>query len=287
MSNFAKNNTVQAKKINIYIIISLITIACLSCYQKQVCVVAEPFYGDRSFDIEEVSSFYTEYKNSSKERIHNIKIASSKLDGVFLESGEEFSFNKTVGERSAKNGYLDANIIVDKKFISGVGGGVCQVSTTLYNAVILAGLKVTEYHPHTLKVNYVYPSFDAMVSYGYADFRFINTTLHPIYLSVKCDDVRLRITIYGQNDGYTYKREYSVLDKISPPSPIVIEDLDGIYGVTGDDYIFITYPKDGLLSEGYLLKYKGDKLISKKLIRKDKYLPVTGEIVIAPKLDEN
>ncbi len=98
-------------------------------------------------------SFTTYYSSSTENRKHNIKLASSKINGIVLSVGEEFSFNKIVGVRSEENGFLPAKIIYNGDFIEGVGGGVCQVSTTLYNASLLNGLKITEHHPHSLSVS--------------------------------------------------------------------------------------------------------------------------------------
>ena len=86
-----------------------------------------------------------------------------------IEPGQIFSFNEAIGRRSLEAGYKEANIIKDGEFVKGVGGGVCQVSSTLYNAVLLSGLKVVESHPHSLKVGYVKEGFDAMVNFYSAD----------------------------------------------------------------------------------------------------------------------
>lgn len=96
--------------------------------------------------------------------MHNIALAAEKINGCILADGEEFSFNGRVGARTESNGFLSAPIILEGDFVEGVGGGVCQASTTVYNAALLAGMEITEQHPHSLRVGYVEPSFDAMVS---------------------------------------------------------------------------------------------------------------------------
>jgi hypothetical protein len=245
-------------------------------------VYAEPFYGDRSFEPKLISTFCTEYKTSPIERAHNIELASKKLDGVFIEVGGEFSFNKTVGERSEKNGFLSSNVIIDKKFTQGVGGGVCQVSTTLYNVVLLAGLKVTECHPHSLSVAYVYPSFDAMVSYNYADLRFINITKHPIYIKTFCKDKTLTISIYGAKQRYTYVRKYEITDVLPIDKQEIIVDELNEYNLSTDEVKYLSYGKDGFKSKGYLLVYDGKKLVDKKLIRTDSYASMP-KVIVVPK----
>ena len=149
---------------------------------------AMPFYGLSPKDVTLRSSFYTSFPASSPERKYNIKLASSAIDKTLVDVGAEFSFNQTVGFRTIENGYKIARIIMNGKFEKGVGGGVCQVSSTLYNAILLSGLKITEYHPHSLPVSYVAPSFDAMVNSGSADLRFINNTNNPIIIRSYADD---------------------------------------------------------------------------------------------------
>ena len=115
-----------------------------------------------------------------------------------MDINGEFSFNYTIGERTERRGYKKAKIIVGGEFVDGVGGGVCQVSTTLYNAVLLAGLKVVECHPHSLPVSYVEPSFDAMVNSGWADLKFINDTHNPVIIRARADGAKLTIQIFGE-----------------------------------------------------------------------------------------
>ena len=123
------------------------------------------------------SEFTTYYPYSTPDRKLNIKLCASKINGTTLKSGEEFSFNNKVGKRTEENGFKLAKIIFNGSFIDGIGGGVCQVSTTLYNCALLSGLKITEHHSHSLAVSYIEPSFDAMVSGDYADLNFVKTCL--------------------------------------------------------------------------------------------------------------
>ena len=105
---------------------------------------AFPFYDLCPQNLVLRSEFCTYFTNSSKERKNNIKRAVLSIDKTFVDVNGEFSFNKTVGPRTEKRGYENSKIIVNGQFVDGVGGGVCQVSTTLYNALILSGLKITE-----------------------------------------------------------------------------------------------------------------------------------------------
>ena len=236
---------------------------------------AMPFYNLQPKEIVLRSSFFTSYYSSSPERKHNIILASKAINNYLLDVGQEFSFNRTVGERSEKRGYKQAKIIVGGEFVDGIGGGVCQVSTTLYNAVLLAGLEITEYHPHSLSVNYVAPSFDAMVNSGWADLRFVNNTLNPIYIKSTADENRIKVEIYGEKTNQKLIRKSVITEEIFPEEPIVKIDKDGLYPelAVGEQKI-VRYAKNGLRSEGYLIKMVDGRIVSTITIRKDKYSPV-------------
>lgn len=233
-------------------------------------VVVKLDYIPRKEDMESVkrrtqklASFTTYFDNSNFERSSNIRLAAEKINGVIIPAGGGFSFNGTVGARTEQNGFYKAKIIEDGKFVLGVGGGVCQVSTTLYNAAALAGLNITEYHPHSLAVSYVAPSRDAMVSGSYCDLRFVNGRKTPIYLRVKCSQGSICCTVYGESDGWEYSMRTYVTGSVEKPAEQVVE---------GDEDKILSYGKEGLLSEGYLIKRRGDESIV-TLLRRDRYLP--------------
>ena len=123
-----------------------------------------------------IAQYSTHFDSTLVNRTENIRLAAKALDGKLLAPGERFSFNESVGERTAKAGYKEALIIVGNNFTPGLGGGVCQVSSNLYNAVILAHLEILERHRHSLPVDYVPPGQDATVSFLILDFRFRNST---------------------------------------------------------------------------------------------------------------
>ena len=226
------------------------------------------------------SKFYTSYPSSSDERKENIKLAAESLNKVFVDVNKEFSFNDTVGVRSEERGYKKSKIIVNGKFVDGLGGGVCQVSTTLYNAVLLAGLKVTEYHPHTLPVSYIAPSFDAMVNYNSADLKFVNDTGSPIYIISKADDSQIQIEIYGEKMENKLVRQSIVTKTLEVPEPEIIfgsvKDYPDL--IKGESKV-LSYGKEGLKSEGFLISVVDGKVESIKKIRKDEYKPLKAQIV--------
>jgi len=152
--------------------------------------------------IKDVLGDYTTYYDPvDAARTTNVRLAAKALDGRLVAPGEEFSFNATVGERSAVLGYQPAYIFADQKVVKGDGGGVCQDSSTLYQAVRQARLAVTERHTHSLPVAYVPKGEDATVAYGVLDFRFRNDTSAYLLLRVRTGSNWLRVQIYGEADA--------------------------------------------------------------------------------------
>ncbi|MBQ8322661.1 MAG: VanW family protein [Clostridia bacterium] len=218
---------------------------------------------------EKLSSYTTYFNAEDKGRSGNIVTAASLIDGITVQAYGEFSFNQTVGRRTAEAGFQQAKIIVNGEYVLGVGGGVCQVSTTLYNAALKSGLEIVEFHPHSLQVPYVAPSRDAMVSTE-SDLKFFNPYANPVRLSAQVFDGGIRVSFYGKNEGDRYEITASVLAEIPPPPPIVKEgETEGI----------LRSPKNGVKSEAYLERYRGDKLLSRKRLREDEYRPVQGILV--------
>lgn len=127
------------------------------------------------------SSFSTNYASSSKARKNNVARALTAFNGQVLMPGQEMSFNTVTGSRTAENGYQQANVILNGAYVKGTGGGVCQASTTLYNALVLADVEILEANHHSLPASYVPLSFDAMVSEGYSDLVFRNSLQAPIH----------------------------------------------------------------------------------------------------------
>lgn len=253
----------------------------LGCFSKANKASAMPFYDLRPQEITLRSEFYTSYSSSTDERKANIKLAARSLNNVMVDVGGEFSFNLTVGERTVKRGYKTAKIIVNGEFVDGVGGGVCQVSSTLYNAVLLAGLKITEYHPHSLPVSYVSPSFDAMVNSGSADLKFVNNTYNPIIINTVADGSRLTVKIYGEPLDVKYERKSVIVEEIPALDAEEVFDDNGEYPELYEgESKYLRYGKAGYKSEGYLVTTKNGRKISEKRIRSDKYNPTKGLVIL-------
>lgn len=232
-------------------------------------------------------SFYTTF-SANENRSHNIALAISKFNGMKIEIGKEYSFNETTGRRTEKNGYKSANIIVDKKYVEGYGGGVCQASTTLYNAILLAGLDFCELHSHSLASSYVNMGFDAMVNFGSSDLRWVNNTDTKMFIRTYVQGNRVGVEIYGKPEKvhYTYKRVTEIEEQIAPQKDEVIIDKTGEYAnlVTyKDETAYITYPKNGHKVRAILEKYDGERLVERKLLRRVSYGAVRGVKVVGAK----
>lgn len=215
-------------------------------------------------------SFTTYFDGGNLDRSANIRLAADKINGSVIRAGEEFSFNSTVGARSEQNGFKPAKIISDGKFVLGLGGGVCQVSTTVYNAALLAGLKIKEYHPHSLKVSYVAPSRDAMVSGSYCDLKFVNDGKNPVYIRMSYSLSSVTCTIYGESDGNVYSFKSVVTGAVPKPPETYVE---------GDEDRVISFGREGTLSEGYLI-CESDGKFTQTLIRKDSYSAVPDVVQV-------
>lgn len=224
---------------------------------------------ENPYNWKKMSSYTTYYSEKDRGRCENIAIAASLIDGCTLQAYGEFSFNQTVGRRTAEAGFRQAKIIVNGEYVSGVGGGVCQVSTTLYNAALKSGLTVTEFHPHSLQVGYIQPSRDAMVS-SESDLQLFNPYDFPVYLSTEVFKGGVRVCFFGKDVGDRYEIISHTLAEIPPPAPIVKEgEEDGI----------LRSPQNGVKSELFLERYRGDTLLSRKRLRRDEYRPIQGIIV--------
>ncbi|MFJ7647806.1 VanW family protein [Lysinibacillus sp. NPDC097279] len=129
-----------------------------------------------------VASYTTYFSSSDVGRNKNIELSAKAINNVIVGSGDTFSFNTVVGPRDEKNGYQPAPEIINKKLVMGIGGGICQTSSTLFNAVDQLPIKFVERHHHSLDVGYVPKGRDATVSYGGLDFRFQNTSDVPFLI---------------------------------------------------------------------------------------------------------
>lgn len=231
------------------------------------------------------ATFATNCANSVQNRKDNLALALSKFNGMIIEPNQTVSFNQVVGKRNEENGYKMAKVILNGKYVDGIGGGVCQASTTLYNAVLLAGLPVGEWHRHTLKSSYVSPSLDAMVNDNGADLVFANNTNEKVYVKTKCDGQTARVWIYGIANEFDYKT-VSVVEKQTKAQPKIIVDEKGEYTdkvLYADESFCLQNGSDGVESHAYLVATKNGKVVWQKFLRKDKYAKADKIVVVGAK----
>lgn len=221
------------------------------------------------------ASFTTYYKSSGTNRCYNIKKAALAVNGTIIDVGEEFSFNRVVGPRTTQAGYKTSKVIMDGNYTEGVGGGVCQVSTTLYNALLLADVSPKACQ-HSLVSSYVSAGFDAMVSDAGADLTFTNKTQHPLYVSASVSDKNKSVTftVYGEPNLYKVVREsVETREKFSTVEIVDSEKYPDLVYV--DQTKVVVSGSDGVKSKSYLNYYDvNGNLVARKLIRQNTYKKV-------------
>jgi vancomycin resistance protein YoaR len=148
-----------------------------------------------------LASYSTGLGGSSRNRRHNIQLACEAIDGLVLLPGDVFSYNDVVGPRSERAGFRTAPVIIRGELVPGTGGGICQVSSTLYNAALLADLRIVRRSHHQFPVHYVPPGRDATVAYGSLDLRFANSLSHPVALDVKSVGSRVIVNVLGWGES--------------------------------------------------------------------------------------
>lgn len=146
---------------------------------------------------DKLASFTTNYNPGQADRTHNVTLATRKIDGCVLAPGEVFSYNDAVGERTYEEGYKDAKVYVKNQIVDGLAGGICQVSSTLYNVALLSALEIVDRSCHSLTVSYVPLGQDATVAYGSVDFKFKNNTDDFIKLKTSIGDGKLYMEVVG------------------------------------------------------------------------------------------
>lgn len=175
-----------------------------------------------------LASFTTSYSTSGSSRRANVENGCRLINGTTLYPGEEFSTYEAVSPFSEANGYYMAGSYMNGKVVDSLGGGICQVSTTLYNSVLLAELEVTERHNHSMIVSYVDPSADAAIAESAGkDFKFVNNTDYPIYIEGFTEDRKITFNIYGKETrdaGHKVRYESEILEVKKPPADQIYAD---------------------------------------------------------------
>ncbi|MCM8711829.1 VanW family protein [Clostridium sp. SYSU_GA19001] len=222
-----------------------------------------------------ISSFSTSFSGSNANRISNIALATKSVSGKLLMPGENFSFNEVVGRRTAERGYKEAGVIINNQLESGIGGGICQVSTTLYNAVIRANINSTERQHHSLPSSYVGLGMDATVDYGNIDYKFTNTLQYPVFIEGYVGGNKVTFNIYSDKSltNRTYDLVSETYDTIQPNIQY-IDDANMYEGQT--EIVKKAYV--GYKVRVYKITYENGKMISKEKISDDTYKKIDGVI---------
>lgn len=227
----------------------------------------------------ELAAYTTNFKTSEVNRSHNLYTAAKRLNGAVIAPQEIFSFNQRVGMRTTEQGYRDAMVIVGGKYEPGLGGGVCQVSSTLYNAVLLAGMDIVERSNHNLSVVYVPLGQDATVVYGSLDFKFKNNTGYPIYIRAVTSGGQLTVNLYGD---LSYKKNIKISHIVDQAIPFnTTKELDPALEVGTEKVDH--YGHNGYVVRSFRTYYdNAGKAIKTEMLAKDRYLPLDTLILQGP-----
>lgn len=222
---------------------------------------------------DELASFTTTFDAGKKNRAHNIRLAAQFLNDSIVMPGEVFSFNKQVGPRMEKYGYKEAPVIANNKLQPGIGGGVCQVSTTLYQSLLYAGMSAKERTPHSKPPAYVPMGQDAAVADNQIDFTFKNTGHYPVYISAGVKGNKLTVRLFGKKEkNFTIKLSSEDIRKIEPAEFTVADRSlpQGRKIVTKGDY--------GYRVKVYRSFSENGKVVKKELLSDDYYRPTDKEV---------
>ena len=214
---------------------------------------AQPTIQDK--DLESITNvlgtYTTHFDSSNTSRAHNIHLAGQKIHQTYIPAGGVFSFNEVVGERTAEAGYDDAPVFVGGRLVPGIGGGICQISSTLFNSALLAGMDIVERDTHFAPVSYIPVGLDATVAWGYIDFKFKNPYSHPIYVITEEGNGYVKISILGakedvpQSVSITKSNERTVpnqvIERVDPNATEDVVESTGHAGISVDTTRTITY----------------------------------------------
>lgn len=223
--------------------------------------------GERAFP-DKLSTFTTKYDSTNYNRTTNLALATEKINGKVLMPGEVFSYNQTLGKRTIENGYKAAAIYANGGVEDGLGGGICQISSTLYNAVVMANLEIVERHNHMFVTSYADASRDATVSYGSLDFQFKNTRKYPIKIVASVSNGIATASIYGlkEDPEYTVQITHARTGSI----PFSVEEIPDPELPAGETVVKQN-GSNGCRSVAYKEIYLDGVLVSKELLSSDTY----------------
>jgi len=215
-----------------------------------------------------LATFSTNYQVSKVDRTTNLKLAANKINGTILLPGEEFSYNKTVGERTVAAGFKEAATFVSGKVVDGLGGGICQISSTLYDAVIMANLDVTVRRNHQFVTSYVPAGKDATVVWGSQDFKFKNTRKYPVRITATVQGGVATVEVWGLKEEVEY--DITIETKKISTIPYTTDYIQDASLPAGEQKV-VQEGSNGRKVEAYKVKRLNGKVVSTTLLSKDTY----------------
>lgn len=228
-----------------------------------------------------LGTFTTRYDAGNVSRTTNLAIACKKLNGQVIQPGEVFSYNKALGKRSVENGYKEAAVYVNGGVENGLGGGICQISSTLYNTVLFANLGIVERHQHSFTTSYVDPGRDATVVYGALDFKFKNTRKYPVKLEAYIKSGVATVSIYGLKEDAEYN--VKVVSTVTETIPCPVEKTEDATMAVGVEKV-ITKGTNGCKSIAYKYVYDmAGNLVSKTQLSADYYATIARKVKVGTK----
>ena len=235
--------------------------------------------GEEAFP-DKLSTFTTRYDPSNKNRANNVSISSDKIDGTIIMPGETFSYNQIVGERTIAAGYKEAGAYAGGRVIQDIGGGICQTSSTLYNAVLLANLEIIDRSNHQFLTSYVEAGRDATVTWGGIDFKFKNNRTYPIKIEASAKNGVCEMSVYGIREETEY--EVEIKSEVLSYLPYTTKYENDSTLEEGKEVVEQS-GYEGCTSATYRILKQNGKIISKTLLSKDTYDPMIRIIKIGTK----
>lgn len=222
-----------------------------------------------------IGEYVTTFNSQEKGRSENIKLAVNSINNMLLMPGDEFSFNESTGPRSAEEGYKEAPVIVNGELVPGIGGGICQVSTTLYQATLRSDVEVTSRRNHGRPVGYVPIGQDATVAYGYIDFKFRNNKDYPIYIESYINGEQVHVKLYSKKtNNMSIDLESEIIEVVKPEMEVKKDpNMD-----VGERRINKA-GKKGYRVVTYKVYLQDGKELKKEVISKDYYPPRDGIVI--------
>ena len=226
--------------------------------------------GEKAFP-DLLATYTTRYDPTNKNRSNNLTIAANKINGTILMPGETFSYNKVVGARTIEAGYKEAGAYAGGKVVQDVGGGICQISSTIYNTALLANLEIVDRSNHQFLTSYVPVSRDATVSWGGLDFKFKNTRTYPIKIVASAKNGLAKVSFYGIKEETEY--EVVIQSKTLSYIPYTVKYIEDSSLAKGKEVVSQS-GYNGCKSEAYRVLKLNGKVVSKTLLSRDTYDPM-------------